>query len=353
MRKIAFFLAAILLLASSCTAPQQATIHQKLLSMYPQYIVRKAFETGNNLFIYSFDIGSMKGNQTVKNTTPMKVSQELALVSAWEFPAQSGFKCDNPLNLDGFSACLYHDIQAFTPLLDFPEKMKSIGAITSESENGTTYAIKAAKTKDEPIYTKSSSDKLAAIQTRSTKQTSQNAASLVVIGQDKPITDYDSVQICLRELEGYPAVTLAFLAESFAIKSEYKSIISPAKSPSQLIGMQGVFKRWGRNEFISNAAFGSKWANGVETVKAIFVYRNPEKAQEDYDSLSKDITQIPSFLTGQAWYRRMNATTPQVGLKDSIITIEFDMDEKNDSLQFPLLLRSAEKTGDWGWLWLK
>lgn len=353
MRKLAFSFAAFLLLATSCSKQPEKTIHEKLLSLYPQYVVRKAFETGNNLFIYSFDIKSMKAGLQQKNTTPVKASHELALVSAWEFPAQSNHKFENPLDLDGFSTCLYYDVQAFSPLLDFPQTMKKDGAIATESEYGSVYSLKAKDTKDKPVYTKSSTNSQAAIQTRSTKQTSQNTATLVVSGKDKPVTEFESVQICLQELNGYPAIAIAFLAESFAVKSEYKSIISPTKSPSQLIDMQNVFKRWGRNEFISNAAFGSKWTNGVETVKGVFVYQNRDKAQEDYETLQKDITQIPSFLTGETWYKRMNATVPQIGIKDSIVTIEFDMDTKDDSFQFPLLLRSIEKTGDWGWLWLK
>jgi hypothetical protein len=353
MRKLAFSFVAVLLLTTSCSKQPEKTIHQKLFSMYPQYIVRKAFETGNNLFIYSFDISEIKKNQKFDALSPLKSAHQLALVSAWEFPKESTYKCENPLEFEGFSACLYHNMQVFTPALDYADLMKKNGAIAEDTTNGVIYSIKPVNKDETQNITKSSSNNFSVVYTKSPKQTSQNASTLIATDADKSITDFESVQMCLKELEGFPAITLAFLAESFAIKSDYKSIISQVKSPTQLIGMQTVFKRWGRNEFISNAAFGSKWANGVETVKAVFVYKNIEKAYEDFETLSRDITQIPSLFTGDSWYKRINATIPLVNIKDSIITIEFDMDIKNDNFQLPLLLRNIEKTGDWGWLWLK
>lgn len=339
-----------MLLVSSCGKHKTESVHQKLLSMYPQYIVTKAFQTNNNLFIYSFDVKAMMEKQQITSDSPQKTGHELALVTAWDFPKDKQFKCENPFEMAGFSSCLYYDIQAFTPVLDYPQYMKENGAITQETNKGIIYSI---KTEEKSPMTNSSSDSNTVVCTRSSKQPSKSAATMIVSGEDKSITEYESVLTCLRELEGYPAIVLGFLTESFAVKSDYKAIISPAKSPTQIIGMQDVFKRWGRNEFISNAAFGSKWANGVETVKGVFVYQNQEKAQEDFKTLSKDSTQISSFLTGDSWYKRMNMTTPQLDINGSIITIEFDMDEKSDSFQFPLLMRNIEKTGDWGWLWLK
>lgn len=321
--------------------------------MYPQYIVNKAFQTNNNLFIYSFDVKAMKEKQQISSQSPQKTGHELALVSVWDFPKETSFKCENPFDYDGFSACLYHNIQVFSPTLDFSDFMKKKGAITEDKGNGTVYSIKTTDKPQLQTITKSSANADAVICTRSSKQTSQNAATLIIDGQDKPLTEFESVQTCLDELEGYPAIVLAFVSESFAVKSDYKAIVSPIMSPVQITKMQDVFKSWGRNEFISNVAFGSKWANGVETVKAVFVYQNPEKAQEDYEILSKNITRITSFFTGDPWYKRMNMTTPQVGINDSVVTVEFDMDEKMDYFQFPSLMRNAEKTGDWGWLWLK
>lgn len=353
MRKLAFSLAAMVLLVSSCGKPKTESVHQKLLSMYPQYIVTKAFQTNNNLFIYSFDVKAMKEKQQIASDSPQKVGHELALVTAWDFPKDEEFKCENPSSFEGFSSCLYYDMQVFTPVLDYSQYMKKNGAISEQAGNGFVYSIKTKDAKEKPVTIESSADSNAVVSTKSSKQPSQNAATMIVSGQDKPITEYESVQTCLRELEGYPAIVIGFLTESFAVKSDYKAIVSPAKSPTQIIGMQDVFKRWGRNEFVSNSAFGSKWANGVETVKTVFVYQNQEKAQEDFETLSRDIAQIPSFLTGDSWYKRMNMTTPQLGIEGSVVTIEFDMDKKSGSFQFPLLMRNIEKTGDWGWLWLK
>jgi hypothetical protein len=352
MKRLTLAIVTMVALAG-CGGAKTVSIHEKLLSRFPQYMVRKAFETKNNLFFYSFDVKTIRENAKQPSDNPAKNSDLFGLVRAWEFPSKSDFKCLDPINLDGFAINLYNSIQVFTPVLDFDAFMKKSGAIIETSGNATMYKLKPA-TADipfEPIQ--SASDGEMVTETKSRRQDAQMMTTQLALGADKPITDFDSVKMCLDELMDYPAVVLGFLSESFENKTFNNMVTSPLMSHAQIAGYVGSFQTWGRSKFIQNAAFGSRWINGVENVKAVFVYANPESATEDYEALSKGMLAIPSFFSDNLWHEKMKMNKPVLSVEGRILTAQFDMMETQENLQFPLQMRNSEKMGDWGWLWLK
>lgn len=352
MKKLVFAISAVLL-ALGCGSTQTENIHEKLLSYYPQMTVKKAFETHNNLVLYSFNVKAIRDRISKIPEKPSDAGNKLALVSAWEFPTKSDFKCENPWNYGGFATCLYDGTQVVMPPLDFDAYMTKNSAVPGTTGESTVYTNKL-KTQEFPTFpTSAGMDKNGFMATRSLRGDIQREVTTMVTNSDKPITNFDSVKICLDELAGFDAVELVFLAESFYTRANSNAIQSPAMSAAQIGQLMPNFQTWGRNTSIQNAAFGSRWANGSETVKAVFVYTDEEKANEDYKSLSQGLIAIPAFFNGTPWYKRMNMTLPQMKVDGRKIIIEFDMEQKAENLQFPLLMRFADKFEDWGWLWLK
>jgi hypothetical protein len=231
--------------------------------------------------------------------------------------------------------------------------MRKNGAITEEVGSGSLYRIKPAS-KELPAHPLSASrDDEGFMATKSFREDTQRLVTLKVANQDKPITNFDSVKMCLEELYDYPAIQVVFCAESFSSRANSNAILSPVFSSAQIGGFLKNFESWGRSEYIQNAAFGSKWINGAENIKGIFVYVDEEKAREDFERFARASIAIPSFYTGKLWYERMNMTVPLFTPEGRKVIVEFDMKERADSFQFPLLMRFADKFEDWGWLWLK
>ena len=352
MKRLAIAVIAVML-AAGCSGSTQTSVHEKLLSYFPQYMARKAFETKNNLVFYSYNISQIRSGTKDVSDVPNKEADHLALVRAWDFATKPGFKCENPYNFDGFAACTYNGIQVATPVNDFEELMKKGGAVIDKTDKVSFYKIKPL-TADTPQYpTQAASDESVFIATKSLRQDTQVNVTQVLAGNDKPITNFDSVKLCLDELSDFPAVELVFVSESYTVKADNKTIMSPAMSPDQIDALVPAFGNWGRNNYLQNIAFGSRWANGSETVKGVFVYTSEENAAEDFANLSQFYASIPSFYNGKPWFEKMNMTTPQFRLDGRKVIAEFDMKEKSDVFQFPMLLQAAEKFGDWGWLWLK
>jgi|GEM_PF-938764 len=348
LKVVATLILAVVFL-SSCG--QALTVHDKNLSLIPQYFIRKSNETTSNTVIYSYNVAQMRSElEQFEKTDRMRNLLTLnwaSFISLKEMPAGL-----DSLKMDGMSSCPRYDIQSVTPASDLKDFFRKKGFI---EENSSSYSnFKRVYHKDEvkelPGTVCINGD--GAVLVGSDNDVYKEAANLLVKGEELPVSDYKAIKEMIAELGEYSSIAFIFPFESFPARAERGSIPG-FFNPKQLQDMIPSFNIWGRNQFIRQIGVGSKVIGSIEQVRICFLYLDEDGVQIDEENIKSALQSCPSSISGRNWMSKMGFENPTITTKGNKIVIDcVQSQHKTGKGSVTMdMLSIAEKMSDWGLFW--
>lgn len=344
------------LLVSCGTSYSTNQRHIDSLGNLPRFVIDKSNETRNNATIFSFDMNAIRNNIPYdENMLHSAIVNKLGVVPSRYYSANEEHGILNPNEVELLATCPYWNIQAFYPAGNARQNLSD--ADYAEEIIGDGYLL----TKD---YDNNIEAELAPvncflgdyiIQATTTANYQGEKVKSMLMGQNERVSDYSAIRDVLEFLPRVQAVAIIFSLESFEDKAASGAINTELYDRYQQADMIAQFTLWGRPQEYIIGAVGSNVVNGVEHSTIALLYGDEKTATDDLVSLKSAASSLPSMISGRSWMAYMNFGKPIIRQDGRAITIDFDIENRNDDdgLLSMQMLKLMDQSGDWGLFWRK